>query len=289
MKGGRVETMLEQCKITGFADEIDREFDVQLQVLGALEQKYLELRAADGIGVADMDMGKAAELKKKMSDVGISVSAIGSPIGKIGITDDFAPHFETLKHIVELAQYFETSYIRMFSFYVPDSGETERYREAVFDRIGQMRDYAEKENVILLHENEKGIYGAMAAQCRQLFDEFYGEHFQGIFDFANFIQCGQDTLDAYELLEPFITYIHVKDARLETGEVVLPGEGDGNLAAVFARLNEKKFGGYLSLEPHLFHFDGLAKLEKMPGVKKAGSGIAAYQAATESLKRLLRR
>lgn len=281
--------MLEQCKITGFADEIDREFDVQLQVLDALGQRYLELRAADGTGVADMDMGKAAELKKKMEEKGIGVSAIGSPIGKIGITDDFAPHFESFKHIVELAQYFDTPYIRMFSFYLPGEGETERYREAVFERMGKMIEYAQKENVTLLHENEKGIYGALAVQCRQLFDAFYGKHFQGIFDFANFIQCGQNTLEAYELLAPFITYIHVKDARVENGEVVLPGEGDGSLADIFSRLDERKFTGYLSLEPHLFHFDGLKKLEKMPGVKKASDGIAAYQAASDSLKKLLGR
>lgn len=279
--------MLNQCRMTGFADEIDRQFDVQLQVLEELGQKYLELRAADGIGVADIGMEKAAELKRKIKDKGIGVSAIGSPIGKIGITDEFAPHFESYKHIVELAQYFDTPYIRMFSFYLPEETETQKYREQVFERMGRMIDYAKAENVTLLHENEKGIFGAMAPECRQLFDEFYGEHFRGIFDFANFVQCRQDTLEAYQLLEPFVSYIHVKDAVWGNGEVVLPGQGDGNLAEIFSKLDAKGYTGFLSMEPHLFNFAGLDLLEKEPGVKKESNGITAYKAAYKSLRELL--
>lgn len=52
--------MLEKCKISGFADEIDSSFDVQLRVLKELGQKFLELRGADGVGVADFTMEKAA-------------------------------------------------------------------------------------------------------------------------------------------------------------------------------------------------------------------------------------
>ena len=108
--------MLDKCKISGFADEIAADFDEQLRVLTDLGQKFLELRGADGIGVADLTMEKAAELKEKLDKAGIGVSAIGSPIGKIGITDDFAPHFEKYKKVVELAKFFGTPYIRMFSF-----------------------------------------------------------------------------------------------------------------------------------------------------------------------------
>lgn len=279
--------MLEQCNMTGFADEIDASFDIQLEVLGTLGQRFLELRGADGIGVADINREKAAELRKKMKDKGIGVSAIGSPIGKINIGDAFAPHFETFQRIVELARYFETPYIRIFSFYLPGEEDPEKYREQVFERMGKLVEYAKAEGVILLHENEKGIYGAMAAQCRSLFEEFYGANFQGIFDFANFVQCRQDTLQAYELLEPYISYIHVKDAVWDTGEVVLPGRGNGNLSEIFSRLDKKGYSGFLSMEPHLFHFAGLEALEKSPGEKKESSGTAAYKAAFKSLRVLL--
>jgi len=99
--------MLDTCKITGFADEIHRDLDVQLQVLAELNQKYIELRGADGINIADMTMENAADFKARMDAQGVKVSALGSPIGKIGITDDFEPHFEKFKHVVELAKFFE--------------------------------------------------------------------------------------------------------------------------------------------------------------------------------------
>ncbi len=279
--------MLEKCRISGFADEIDASFDEQLRVLAELGQKFLELRGADGIGVAELTMEKAAELKKKLDAAGVGVSAIGSPIGKIGIKDEFAPQFESFKNIVELAHVFDTPYIRMFSFYLPKGEEPEKYQEDVFARIAQFVEYAEQEKVTLLHENEKGIYGAMAPQCRELFRRFYGEHFQGIFDFANFVQCRQDTLAAYEMLEPYISYFHVKDALWENEEVVLPGEGDGHLAEIFRKAADKGYEGFLSLEPHLFHFQGFDKLEESGSTKKEGNGALAFKAAHGSLKKLL--
>lgn len=279
--------MLEKCKISGFADEIDAAFDEQLRVLADLEQKYLELRAADGIGVADLTMGKATEVKKKLDAAGVGVSAIGSPIGKIGIKDDFAPHFESYKKIVELAEFFEAPYIRMFSFYLPGEDDPENYRDEVFERMSKLVEYAKQEKVTLLHENEKGIYGAMAQQCRELFEQFYGGYFQGIFDFANFVQCKQDTLTAYEMLEPYISYFHVKDALWESGEVVLPGEGDGHLAEIFRKADSRGYEGFLSLEPHLFHFQGFEQLENGGTVKKEGNGALAFQAAHRSLQKIL--
>ena len=59
------------------------------------------------------------------------------------------------KHIVELAHYFETPNIRMFSFYLPDENLPEKYRDKVMERMEKLVDYAKQEAVTLLHENEK--------------------------------------------------------------------------------------------------------------------------------------
>ena len=91
---------------------------------------------------------------------------------------------------------------------------------------------------------------------------FYEEHFKAIFDFANFVQCGQDTMEAYELLKPYIAYIHVKDAQKADGSVMPAGYGDGNVATILGDLFNNGFNGFLSLEPHLFNFAGFAELEK---------------------------
>ncbi len=281
--------MLKVCKISGFADEIDKSFDTQLDVLKELGQKYIELRSADGINIADMTEEKALELKASLQKAGIEVSALGSPVGKIKITEDFEPHFRQFEQVVKLAKLFGTPYIRMFSFYIPEGEEPEKYGTEVMERMSRLVEYAKEQGVVLLHENEKGIYGENAGRCKELMDAFYGENFGCTFDFANFVQCGQDTLEAYKVLEPYITYVHVKDAIKKDGEVVLPGDGNGNVTKIFGFLEQKGYQGFLSLEPHLFHFSGLEKLESGEIVKKEKNGIAAYKAAYHRLVELIGR
>ena len=279
--------MLENTIMTGFADEIHTDIKIQVKLLKELGIKYIELRSANGKNVADYSLEEAKELKKYLWENNIGISAIGSPIGKIMITEDFEPHFETYKRVVELAKLFETPYIRMFSFFIPKGEDPEIYRDEVFSRIKRMIDYAKIHNVILLHENEKDIYGDNAARCFNLFKAFYCDNFKCTFDFANFVQCRQDTRKAYELLKPYIEYIHIKDAVSETGEVVPAGEGDGNVLELLKDLSRNGYNGYLSLEPHLAEFAALKSLEKDAKQRTLTDGEAAFQIAYQALKKLL--
>ncbi|MBQ3028455.1 MAG: sugar phosphate isomerase/epimerase, partial [Lachnospiraceae bacterium] len=266
--------------LTGFADEIDQDLKTQIENLQKLNMHYVEMRGVDGNNLIFHSDDKVKEIKARLDATGIALSALGSPLGKIGIEDPFEKHFEEFKRAVEIAHMMETKNIRMFSFYVPE-GQGKKYKEQVFDRLGQFVDYAAANEAVLLHENEKGIYGEMAAECRELMDAFYGDHFKAIFDFANFVQAKQDTLEAYELLKDYIAYIHVKDALWENGSVVPAGMGDGNVATILKNLYANGFSGFLSLEPHLFNFSGFAGLERekdaiVGGETKVLSGVEAF-------------
>lgn len=132
----------------------------------------------------------------------------------------------------------------------------------------------------------------MALECKKLMDTFYGDHFKAIFDFANFVQCGQDTLEAYEMLKSYIAYIHVKDALKSDQSVVPAGYGDGNVAVILKRLSASGFDGFLSLEPHLFEFEGFHALEKdgrsiAVKEKKVLSGLETFTIAHDALMELL--
>jgi len=279
--------MLENTKLTGFADEIDTDLHKQIKLLNELSMKYIELRSVGGKNVADFTWEEAENIKEILEKHDIKVSAIGSPIGKIQITDEYESHFTTFKKVVELAKWFDAPYIRIFSFFIPDGENADQYQEEVFRRLERMIAYAKEQNVILLHENEKDIYGDSAERCLALFANLYGSHFKGTFDFANFVQCGQDTLEAYKMLEPYIEYIHIKDAILESGEVVLPGEGDGNLKEILGMVEEKGYSGFLSLEPHLVEFASLKTLEKDVKQRRFTDGEAAYRLAYQSLMKIL--
>lgn len=286
MKMRKIEYLL-----SGFADEISGDLTTQPEWFQRLGMHYIEMRGVDGNNLIYHTDDKVAEIKARLDAAGIALSALGSPLGKIGITDPFEPHFAEFQRAVEIAHRMGTRNIRMFSFYVPE-GETKRYREQVFDRLGRFVDYAAANDVVLLHENEKGIYGERAAECKELMDCFYGEHFKAIFDFANFVQAKQDTLEAYELLGDFVAYVHVKDALWESGSVVPAGMGDGNVSGILKKLYANGFHGFLSREPHLFQFSGFAGLERGKQIASGGtartlSGAEAFALAQESLLRLL--
>ena len=282
--------MLNKCLISGFADEIDKDLDIQIDVLKQLGQEYIEFRGADGITVGRYTIEQAKETMARLEEAGIKVSSIGSPIGKIKINEDFEPHFEVYKRIVEIAKIMGTKNIRMFSFFIPEGEDADQYEEEVCARLEKFIEYAKEQDVVLLHENEKDIYGDVAYRCLNLMKKFYGDHFKCVFDFANFVQCKQDTLEAYEMLKPYITYIHVKDAIWETAEVVVPGTGDGNLKQIFTALDEAGYEGFLSLEPHLTVFDGFKDLENGEEVtKRITNQTEAFELAHESLIKILDR
>lgn len=284
--------MMTYKKISGFSDEIDKLIDEQFEVLNKLNIKYFEVRGVDGKNISTLSSEEVQTLKSKMEQYSIGVSSIDSPIGKIKIEEAFQPHFEMFKRVVKIAKTLGTKYIRMFSFYHEGGDEwTAAEREEVLARLRQMISYAKEQDVILLHENEKGIYGDTVARCIDLMKELACDHFRAVFDPANFVQCGQDIKYAFDNLKEYVEYMHIKDARFADGEVVPAGMGDGNVAYVLKGLFNDGYQGFLSLEPHLGSFEGLADLElddKMEGLPKGGEGTftLAYRALCDILEEI---
>lgn len=280
--------MIQNITISGFADEIDPSLDKQIEVIKNLGISHIEMRGVDGKGLVEYPLDEVKKIKEKLDANGIRLSAIGSPIGKIQITDAFEEHFELFKHTVEIAKIMETPYIRMFSFFMPEGEEPEKYKEEVFRRMGMFVEYAKQHGVVLLHENEKEIYGDVAARCKEILDEFACDNFRAVFDFANFVQCKQDTKEAYEMLKPYISYIHIKDAMWEGGKVVPAGYGDGNVKEILADLIKNGYEGVLSLEPHLADFIGFSDLEQGETEKKEPmSGEESYTTAYNALRKII--
>lgn len=279
--------MKDRIEISGFADEIAEDLRTQIEVIKKLGISYIEMRGVNGKPLVEHTLEEVKEIKRQLDEQEIKLSSIGSPIGKIQITDPFDEHFELYKKTVEIAKIMEMPYIRMFSFFIPSGEVPETYHDQVFERLQKFVDYAKQEDIILLHENEKEIYGDNAKRCLEIMKEFYGEHFKAVFDFANFVQCHQDTKEAFELLKPYIAYIHIKDAKEESGMVVPAGYGDGHVKSILSELLEEGYQGFLSLEPHLADFTGFDALEQNGERKEKMSGEEAYTTAYQALKEIL--
>ncbi len=280
-------------KMSGFSDEISEQVDEQFSVLNKLDIGYFEARGIGEKNISALSDDEVIELKTKMNKYGIKVSSIGSPIGKIKLEDDFCAHFQLFKRVARTAKMLGAKYIRIFSFYHDSKNDwTEEEREKVLTYLGKMIEYAKEQDVILLHENEKDVYGDTIERCVDLMQELYGSHFKAVFDPANFVQCGQDTKKAYEALKPYIAYMHIKDARSVDDKVVPAGTGDGNVEYILKELFKDGYNGFVSLEPHLGNFKGLENLEldnKMDDLPQGGEGTftLAYQALCEIFQKNL--
>lgn len=279
-----------QLLISGFADEIDPSLDRQLEALQKVGIHYIEMRGVDGKSLVRCTDGELAVIRRKLDATGIQLSAVGSPLGKIGIEDNFAPHWELFQRTVEIAQKLDAPFIRIFSFYPPEGQETDACQGPVLERLARMVEYAKIQNTVLLHENGKGIFGDTADRCKLLLDTLGCENFKAVFDFANFVQCGEDTWRAYTLLRSHVAYVHIKDALYSDGSVVPPGSGDGLLENILGALIRGGYAGFLSLEPHLSDFTGFGALEKGRHQEwRALSGEAAFRLAHDALMEILNR
>lgn len=271
-----------------FADEAGASIEEQIAAMLDNGIKHLEARNIQGRNFVDFSVAEAKELKEKLDANGLRIWSIGSPLGKIGIGDEFAPHLDKLKHTLELAQVMGSERIRMFSFFVDTYKDYAIYRDEVMERLSRMVEAAEGSGVMLCHENEKGIYGDMAVRCAEILKNF--PQMGGIFDPANFIQCGQDTLEAWEMLKDRVEYFHVKDC-VAGGKVVPCGKGIGHVPELI-----KEFiamgGNQLTLEPHLTVFEGFADLEPEDAKTKMEEFAypdqrTAFDAAVKALKESL--
>lgn len=247
---------------SAFCDESgENTIEGQIKACKSNNITHMELRGfGEELSINNLSTEQAEEMKKVIDKESMAVSSIGSGYGKIEITDDFEPHFKAFKNTVEVAKILGAKYIRMFSFYFTKGESYEEYRNEVIKRVKAMADYATEHGLICCHENEKGIYGDTAERCLDLL-ESCGENLRAVFDPANFIQCGVDTVKAYDLLEKHVEYFHIKDAIYKDGSVVPAGTGEGRVLEIITRAAKQNREIVLSLEPHLQVFEGLGTLE----------------------------
>ncbi len=280
--------MYKNYKISGFCDEAATDIVTQFETIKKLGIEFFEPRLINGKNISSLNDEETAELIACMKKYGITASSAGSPIGKIKPEDDFEEHFELFKNTVKITKAIGAKYIRMFSFFLPEGEDYDTYTDFVVEKLTRMVKYAEEQGVILLHENEKGIYGNIARRCKVLFEKIQSPNFRAVFDFSNFIECGQETMEAYEMLKPYIEYIHIKDNTDGVG--VLPaGMGEGKIEEILRDLYKNGYDGYLSLEPHLFDYkipDDASELVKSFETDKQKTYTIAYEALVSVLDRL---
>ncbi|QGK70169.1 TIM barrel protein [Allosaccharopolyspora coralli] len=265
--------------LSGFSDEISPDLDEQAALVEKLGMSSVEFRSAWETTVLDLDAEQLSRAKEILDAHGLAVSSIGSPIGKIFVDEDFAVHLDRARHAVDVAHHFGAPYIRVFSFFIRPGDDPDDHRDEVLRRMRAVADVAEEGGVILLHENEKEIYGDVPRRCVDILDSVGSPNLRAAWDAANFVQVGvRPFTEGYASIRPHLEYVQIKDAHLADGEVCAAGRGDGEIAETVRALHRDGFDGYFSLEPHL------SKAHSLGGFSGPDLFTEAWQAFTDLLK-----
>jgi sugar phosphate isomerase/epimerase len=238
-------------RLSAFADEISQDPQEQLDVLTRHGVKHIEFRAIHGTNVLDLSEEQHREFRDRLRDAGFGLSALGSPIGKIKVTDPFDEHLARFARALDLADHYECPRIRVFSFYMPPGDDPASHRSAVLDRMAELASIAHDRGVNLFLENEKGIYGDHAGRVLDVLKSVDSPALSHAFDPANYVEVGQPIDEAWALLRPYVTHFHVKDYSEARRLNVPAGEGDGQIPKLLEDAVRTGFDGFVVLEPHL--------------------------------------
>ena len=267
--------------LSGFGDEIDADPDVQIAVLQALGANHIEIRSAWNTNIVDMSPAQLGDFAKVLAARGMRVSAIASPIGKVDIAGDPDAELARLERAIAAAQHFDARYIRIFSFYRAVGVPVSDIRDEVITRMRDWADLAERNDVVLVHENEKDIYGDIPSRVLDIITSVGSDALRVAWDNANYVQCGVRPYDdGYAMLRPYLEYLQVKDAIAGTDEVVPDGRGDGQLVETLTSLRDDGYTGFASLEPHLAIQHGLGGFS---GPAAFGRAARAFATLTDAI------
>jgi len=242
------------ARLSAFGDEAVDNFLGQVKFLAGEKVSFIEPRFLNKKNILDLNKDELKEARKILRDYGMKVSAIGSPIGKVRVDEPFGPHLDKFKHAVELAFFFESPFVRVFSYYPPKGQDINKFRNQVIDRLAAQLEVIRDLDVVMVHENETDIYGHSAENCVDLAKTLNSPKFKLVYDPANFV-WGQKIKNNVEvcwpLMKPYVVHIHIKDWKLGADTGSMPGKGDGQIKELLSELAAMKYEGCMTMEPHL--------------------------------------
>src|SRR5258708_23398943 len=148
--------LADRWPISAFGDEIAPDLEVQIAVLQSHGVNALELRTAWGVNVIELGPQRLDRAARLLGASGIVVSAIGSPVGKASIEDDFESDLPRLRAAIDAAQRLGTQRIRVFSFFIPDCRFAD-FRYEGLRRMSSLAPEAAAHALALVLSNESYI------------------------------------------------------------------------------------------------------------------------------------
>ncbi len=222
-----------QVILSGFGDEAayHKTAVEQFSPLAALGLQYYSLRSIDagrGIkNVLDLTTAEVQKIRHLEDEYDLSVSSIGSPIGKVklvdvddGTTNKFVPFARYLDREVrracELAHAFETKLIRGFSFYPPRGEDPRKHLPQAVHQLGEIAEACHRSDLTFGLEVEANLVGRDGHLMAEIHRQVNHPALVLVFDAANLLTQGLtpgEVFAHYQAMKPAIGWMHIKDYR----------------------------------------------------------------------------
>jgi len=217
--------------LSGFGDEAanQRLAVQQFSAFAALGLQYYTLRFIDvGDGIKNVMKLTTSEINKIRhleGEYDLSVSSIGSPIGKVKLLDvedgtknAYVPFKKYLdkdvKKACELAHAFETKLIRGFSFYHPRTDDPRKHLTQAIDQLGQIAEVCHRSDLTFGLEVEANLIGQDGHILAEVHRKVNHPALVLIFDAGNLISQGytpDEVFEQYLVMKPGLGWLHIKD------------------------------------------------------------------------------
>jgi L-ribulose-5-phosphate 3-epimerase len=262
-------------KLGVITDEISEDFDVALDFLSAQSLGYCELREMWNKNLMNLSSQELERVKRAVQKHRLRVSDIASPLFKYNLPemparadekrDTFHATFtdqdtdDLLRRAAELARFFDTRLIRIFSYWRVE--EPEKAYPHVRDRLARAADFAAKHDVMLVLENEHTCNVGTGRELGRLVREINSPQLRGLWDPGNATQLGEVPYpDGYREVRGIFAHMHVKDVKKDpaTGKLIWMPVGSGMIDYLgqFKALRHDEYNGTMSLETHYRRPDG---------------------------------
>lgn len=261
-------------KLGIITDELSDDLGAALAFIREYQLPDCELRQIWGKNVMSLSAAEIKDAKSVISDSGVNVSCIASPLFKWNLPeepakpaerDEFGAHYSEqdcgrlLTRAFELAHFFGAPKVRIFSYWRVENPELAY--PYVRDRLAQAAESASKNGVLLAVENEMVCNVGTGEELGRILKDINSPHLRGLWDPGNAAMLGETPYpEGYRRVEGLFEHLHVKDVAKKPQTEHLrwapAGAGFIDWRGQFQALVDCHYGGGISLETHYRRADG---------------------------------
>jgi len=261
-------------KIGVVTDEISGDLKESIEIARSWGLEYIELHSVWGNNICDVDEATLSRAIKIVRESGLTVTNIDSLTLRCYLSndDEYSEHIKHLLRSIDIAPFFNTNIVRLFSFWKEKNIE-EKWGQ-VFEKMELPVKIAEREGIILGFENVSSGNIGTSSDLARLFEYFNSPNLKLIWDPGNAYAAGEEKPfpNGYEKIKDKIIHVHVKDALFDAnGKNVWKPIGKGKLdyTGQLKALLKDGYNGVIALETHCVAANG----SKIDGTKESLDGL----------------